>query len=86
MAVSWCGHESLIIPKLRRNAANQNINAAHKDHRMIRLYVGLDEPAYIVEDLERDLQSFNEKNSRLIYAVCNPAFLSTLSFIRFRNW
>src|SRR5436190_5520133 len=52
MAVSWGGHESLIIPNCA-GMMQSKFNAAHKDHRMIRLYVGLEEPAYIIEDLER---------------------------------
>jgi cystathionine beta-lyase/cystathionine gamma-synthase len=52
MAVSWGGHESLIIPKCA-GMMQSKFNAANKDHRMIRLYIGLEEPAYIMEDLER---------------------------------
>ncbi|MCW3107111.1 MAG: PLP-dependent transferase [Segetibacter sp.] len=52
MAVSWGGYESLIIPK----AAGMNpgaFNATIPEHRMIRLYVGLEEAAYIVDDLQQ---------------------------------
>ncbi len=52
MAVSWGGHESLIIPKCAGMLPSR-FNADNKDHRMIRLYVGLEEPAYLIEDLER---------------------------------
>ena len=52
MAVSWGGHESLIIPKCA-GMMQSKFNAANKDHRMMRLYIGLEEPAYIIEDLER---------------------------------
>ena len=52
MAVSWGGHESLIIPKCA-GMLQSKFNATHKDHRMIRLYVGLEETAYLIEDLER---------------------------------
>ena len=51
MAVSWGGHESLIIPKCA-GMKRERFNAEHKDHRMIRLYVGLEEAAYIIDDLE----------------------------------
>ncbi len=50
MAVSWGGHESLIIPKISmmpREAFDPN----KKDHRMIRIYVGLEDPEYLIKDL-----------------------------------
>ena len=52
MAVSWGGHESLVIPKcagIRRAAFNPD----NKEHRMLRLYVGLEDPEYLVADLEQ---------------------------------
>ena len=52
MAVSWGGHESLIIPKCSGMPAAE-YNALHKEHRMLRLYVGLEEPDYIIKDLEQ---------------------------------
>ena len=55
MAVSWGGHESLVIPKCSGIEASE-FNAANKEHRMIRLYVGLEDPAYLIKDLE---QAFN---------------------------
>jgi len=50
MAVSWGGHESLVIP---RCAAMQrpDFDAANPLHRMIRLYVGMEDPDYIIKDL-----------------------------------
>jgi cystathionine beta-lyase/cystathionine gamma-synthase len=51
MAVSWGGHESLIIPKCS-SLQPAEFNAANKEHRMLRLYVGLEEPEYIIKDLE----------------------------------
>ena len=52
MAVSWGGHESLIVPKCSGIPA-ANFNAAHPEHRMIRIYVGLEEADYLIKDLER---------------------------------
>ena len=52
MAVSWGGHESLIIPKCAGLPAAQ-FNAMQKEHRMLRLYVGLEEADYIIKDLEQ---------------------------------
>lgn len=50
MAVSWGGHESLVIPRCAGLPASSFI-AGSKEHRMIRLYIGLEEPDYIVKDL-----------------------------------
>lgn len=52
MAVSWGGHESLIIPGCASIPAEE-FDPENKDHRRIRMYVGLEDPAYIIEDLER---------------------------------
>lgn len=52
MAVSWGGHESLIIPKCA-GIKREKFNAEYKDHRMMRLYVGLEEAEYLIADLER---------------------------------
>ncbi len=52
MAVSWGGHESLVIPKAVGLKA-ADFDANNKEHRMIRLYVGLEDPGYIIKDLEQ---------------------------------
>ncbi|HMK04259.1 MAG TPA: PLP-dependent aspartate aminotransferase family protein [Ferruginibacter sp.] len=52
MAVSWGGHESLIIPKCSGIQPGE-FDATNKEHRMIRLYVGLEEPGYLVKDLQQ---------------------------------
>ncbi len=52
MAVSWGGHESLIIPKCS-GITPADFNAANPEHRMIRLYVGLEDADYITKDLEQ---------------------------------
>jgi cystathionine beta-lyase/cystathionine gamma-synthase len=54
MAVSWGGHESLVIPKCA------GIRLAEFDpnnplHRSVRMYVGLEDPAYLIADLEQAL-------------------------------
>jgi cystathionine beta-lyase/cystathionine gamma-synthase len=55
MAVSWGGHESLIIPKCA-TIQPQYFNANNKDHRMLRLYIGLEDANYIIHDLERGFE------------------------------
>ena len=56
MAVSWGGHESLIIPRCA-GLPIKDFYAKNKEHRMIRLYVGLEDAAYIIEDLQRGFES-----------------------------
>ena len=55
MAVSWGGHESLIIPKCA-GIKREKFSAELKDHRMMRLYVGLEEAEYLIKDLERGFE------------------------------
>jgi len=50
MAVSWGGHESLVIPKCS-SIKVQDFDASNDEHRMIRLYVGLEDPDYLIRDL-----------------------------------
>ncbi|MEO8712150.1 MAG: PLP-dependent transferase, partial [Parafilimonas sp.] len=52
MAVSWGGHESLIIPGCAALPRN-SFDAQNSDHRMLRFYVGLEEPSYIINDLKQ---------------------------------
>lgn len=51
MAVSWGGHESLIIPRCA-GMKPADFDPNNPSHRWLRLYVGLEEPAYIIRDLE----------------------------------
>ena len=54
MAVSWGGHESLILPKCA-GIRPEKFNPENPDHRMLRLYVGLEEADYLIRDLEQAL-------------------------------
>lgn len=56
MAVSWGGYESLIIPKCA-GMKKENFNVQDKWHRSLRLYVGLEDPAYIIADLEQSFKA-----------------------------
>lgn len=51
MAVSWGGHESLLIPRLAMLRPG-DFDPANRDHRMMRIYVGLEEADYLIRDLE----------------------------------
>jgi cystathionine beta-lyase/cystathionine gamma-synthase len=52
MAVSWGGHESLAIPRCA-SLKPEAFNAAEREHRMIRIYVGLEEAEYLIADMEQ---------------------------------
>jgi cystathionine beta-lyase/cystathionine gamma-synthase len=48
--VSWGGHESLVIPKCAGIDPSE-FDPSNREHRMLRLYVGLEDPDYLVRDL-----------------------------------
>lgn len=52
MAVSWGGHESLVIPKSVSLKANE-FDPSNKEHRYVRLYIGLEDSEYIINDLSQ---------------------------------
>lgn len=52
MAVSWGGHESLILPKCA-GLTNEEFDPANPEHRLLRLYTGLEDPGYLIDDLEQ---------------------------------
>ena len=54
MAVSWGGHESLVIPKCSGIPVS-DFDPSNPEHRYIRLYVGLEDADYLIKDLEQAL-------------------------------
>jgi len=52
MAVSWGGHESLIMPAIA-SISDKDFDPGNPAHRRVRFYVGLEDADYIIEDLER---------------------------------
>ena len=52
MAVSWGGHESLILPLIILHDLNTDNEPAFP-FNMMRLYIGLEDPEYLIEDLEQ---------------------------------
>lgn len=54
MAVSWGGHESLLIPILATLAVEDYDMNNHR-HQLIRMYVGLEDADYLIKDLEQAL-------------------------------
>ena len=55
MAVSWGGHESLVIPKCSGMPVS-DFDPSNPEHRYIRLYVGLEEAGYLINDLGQALE------------------------------
>jgi len=56
MAVSWGGHESLILPKCA-GLTDEEFDPDNPEHRMLRLYTGLEDPGYLIGDLEQAFAS-----------------------------
>ena len=56
MAVSWGGHESLILPRCA-GLDDADFDAENREHRMLRLYVGLESAEYLIEDLDQSFRS-----------------------------
>ena len=55
LAVSWGGHESLVIPAIATFPV-KDFNPGNPDHRIIRLYIGLEDPDYLIADLRQALE------------------------------
>jgi len=58
MAVSWGGHESLIIPSIA-GIANETYDQKNPRHQLIRMYVGLEDADYLIKDLEQALATLH---------------------------
>lgn len=56
MAVSWGGYESLLLPKCA-SMQDDAFDANHPEHCMVRMYVGLEDAAYLIADLQQALQN-----------------------------
>lgn len=55
MAVSWGGHESLVIPAIV-GFPREQFDASNANHRIIRFYVGLEDADYLMDDLKSALE------------------------------
>ena len=56
MAVSWGGHESLVIPKCA-SLKPADFSSHNPEHRYIRMYVGLEDAEYLLADLSQALEA-----------------------------
>ena len=52
MAVSWGGHESLILPRCA-GMEDADFDALNAEHRMLRIYIGLESADYLTGDLDQ---------------------------------
>jgi cystathionine beta-lyase/cystathionine gamma-synthase len=55
MAVSWGGHESLVIPSIA-GIAKEDYDPSNIRHQLIRMYAGLEDADYLIKDLEQALE------------------------------
>jgi len=60
IAVSWGGYESLVIPRCA-SLYPEEFNAANPEHKMLRLYVGLEDATYLIADLEQAFEKASGK-------------------------
>ncbi len=56
MAVSWGGHESLVIPKCA-GIGPESFDPSNPEHQYIRIYTGLEDPTYLSADLYQALNA-----------------------------
>jgi cystathionine beta-lyase/cystathionine gamma-synthase len=54
MAVSWGGHESLVLPRCS-GISPRDFDSNNIEHKYIRMYVGLEEPSYLIDDIQQAL-------------------------------
>jgi len=54
MAVSWGGHESLAMPKCT-GFRKEEFDPNNREHRYVRIYVGLEDAQYLIDDLSQSL-------------------------------
>ncbi|MCF2444619.1 aminotransferase class I/II-fold pyridoxal phosphate-dependent enzyme [Dyadobacter sp. CY345] len=55
VAVSWGGHESLILPQAG-GLAPEDFDPSIELHRMARIYIGFEDPDYLIKDMEQALE------------------------------
>ena len=54
MAVSWGGHESLAFP-ICATMPRENFDPLNIEHKLVRFYIGLEDPEILKEDIENNL-------------------------------
>jgi cystathionine beta-lyase/cystathionine gamma-synthase len=56
LGVSWGGHESLVYPTIA-SISNNDYNPSNELHQYIRVYIGLEDPHYLISDLDQAFKS-----------------------------
>jgi cystathionine beta-lyase/cystathionine gamma-synthase len=56
LGVSWGGHESLVYPTIA-SISPDGYNPINELHQYIRVYIGLEDPHYLISDLEQAFKS-----------------------------
>jgi cystathionine beta-lyase/cystathionine gamma-synthase len=59
MAVSWGGHESLILPKCA-GMKPEAFDAQNIGHRSLRIYLGLEDADYLIKDLQTGFEAIKD--------------------------
>lgn len=59
MAVSWGGYESLLLPGCA-NINREDFDKENEQQRMIRFYLGLEDPQYIIDDMNQAFEKASE--------------------------
>jgi len=54
MAVSWGGHESLVFPSCAA-IGKEEFDVENINHRLVRFYIGLEDPNYLITDVDQAL-------------------------------
>jgi len=62
IAVSWGGYESLVFPACASNCTSDGKYSGTLPINLVRLYVGLENPGDLIEDLEKALALIGSKN------------------------
>lgn len=55
LAVSWGGHESLVVPAIA-SFSEDEYSADNDHHQLIRMYIGLEDPHYLMADIKQALE------------------------------
>ncbi|MCF0059714.1 PLP-dependent aspartate aminotransferase family protein [Dyadobacter sp. CY356] len=55
VAVSWGGHESLIMPQAAA-LTPELFDSNNEQHRLVRIYIGFEDPDYLIKDFEQALE------------------------------
>lgn len=59
LAVSWGGHESLVCPSIASMKTHE-YDPNNELHQYIRIYIGLEDPQYLISDLKQALEKAND--------------------------